>query len=486
MSAPILVFIHGYSVTNLDTYGELPLRIKNEAAQKGINLQTADIYLARYISFHDEVVLDDVARALEHAVKEQLQENHRYVFITHSTGAPLVRLWWHNFYQVPNKVCPMSHLIMLAPANFGSSLAQLGKSKLSRLKNFLDGLEPGQGILNWLELGSAEARWLNNAWIEGADAAVKNTKVFPFVITAQSIDRKMYDHINSYTGEPGSDGVIRVSSANLNAHFLSLVQKEDKLEIKTSKSATDIPFKVLLNRSHSGDKMGIMRSVKKEPGTDEASELIESIFECIAVDNKSKYNACLQKFAIATAENQGKMQVERHSLALGHKTYIHDRYSQVIITIKDDQGHAVTDFDLVFTGNNDDADLLPEGFLKDRQINTVNRNVLSFYFNYDSMFGCGAVKSEDGKVIRKAQKGLSRFGIKILPRPNEGFVRYASCAINGASEFLQKVFHPNASTLVEIELTRLVSNQSLRFEKIEGDTMPKLVFKDIKPGTDIA
>jgi hypothetical protein len=486
MSAPILVFIHGYSVTNLDTYGELPLRIKAEAATKNISLQTADIFLARYISFHDEVVLEDVARALEHAVNEQLQKNQRYIFITHSTGAPLVRLWWHNFYQVTKKICPMSHLIMLAPANFGSSLAQLGKSKLSRLKNFLDGLEPGQGILNWLELGSAEARMLNKNWILNSENAISTTAVYPFVITAQSIDRKMYDHINSYTGEPGTDGVIRVSSANLNAHLLSLVQKEDKLEINASKSAYTIPFKVLLNRSHSGDKMGIMRSVKKEPTSDAASELIESIFDCIAVDNQNKYTTCMQKFAIATANNQAQMQVEQYAQALGSKTYIHDKYSQVIITIKDDQGHAVTDFDLVFTGNNDDADLLPEGFLKDRQINTVNRNVLSFYFNYDSMFGCAAVKSAEGKVLRKSQKGLSRFGIKILPRPNEGFVRYAACSISGTTEFLQKVLHPNASTLIEIELTRLVSNQNLRFEKVEDDRMPKMVFKDIRPGTGIA
>lgn len=486
MAAPILVFIHGYSVTSLDTYGELPLRIKAEAVARDINLQTADIYLARYISFHDEVVLEDVARALEHAVKEQLQQNQRYVFITHSTGAPLVRLWWHNFYQVPKKICPMSHLIMLAPANFGSSLAQLGKSKLSRLKSFLDGLEPGQGILNWLELGSAEANALNRAWILDAEKAMKTTQVYPFVLAAQSIDRKMYDHINSYTGEPGSDGVIRVSSASLNAHLLILKQKEDKLEISQTFSAPNIPFKVLLNRSHSGDKMGIMRSVKKDPVNDEAAELIESIFDCISVTSQSAYATCVQQFARATASNQAQMQVEQYTQALGTKTYIHDRYSQVIITIKDNRGHAVTDFDLVFTGNNNDADLLPEGFLKDRQINTVSRNVLSFYFNYDIMLGCDEIKDMQGKVLREQQTGLSIFGIKILPRPTEGFVRYAPCSISGTAQLLKQVLQPNACTLIEIELTRLVSNQSLRFEKVEDGTMPKMVFKDIKPGNDIA
>ena len=48
----------------------------------------------------------------------------------------------------------MSHLIMLAPANYGSALAQLGKQRLSRIKSWFEGVEPGQGVLDWLELGS--------------------------------------------------------------------------------------------------------------------------------------------------------------------------------------------------------------------------------------------------------------------------------------------------------------------------------------------
>jgi hypothetical protein len=48
----------------------------------------------------------------------------------------------------------MSHLIMLAPANYGSALAQLGKGRLSRLKFWFGGLEPGQGVLTGLNSSS--------------------------------------------------------------------------------------------------------------------------------------------------------------------------------------------------------------------------------------------------------------------------------------------------------------------------------------------
>jgi hypothetical protein len=74
-----------------------------------------------------------------------------------------------RFYAVSkDRVCPMSHLIMLAPANFGSALAQLGKSRISRLKTWFEGVEPGTGVLDWLELGSPEAWKLNRAWISSA------------------------------------------------------------------------------------------------------------------------------------------------------------------------------------------------------------------------------------------------------------------------------------------------------------------------------
>jgi len=39
------------------------------------------------------------------------------------------------------------------------------------------------------------------------------------------IDRKLYDHLNSYTGEKGSDGVVRAAAANLNFGLVELKQR---------------------------------------------------------------------------------------------------------------------------------------------------------------------------------------------------------------------------------------------------------------------
>lgn len=51
--------------------------------------------------------------------------------------------------------------------------------------------------------------------------------MYSFVLTGQSIDRSFYDNLNSYAGEQGSDGVVRVAAANMNFGLLLLVKEKD-------------------------------------------------------------------------------------------------------------------------------------------------------------------------------------------------------------------------------------------------------------------
>jgi hypothetical protein len=177
--------VHGWSVQNTDTYGELPRRLVLEAQrQQNLRLDVHHILLGRYISFRDEVRLEDVSRAFRRALEQELQPQisagQRFVCITHSTGGPVVRDWWDRFYREPQQAapCPMSHLIMLAPANFGSALAQLGKSPGARLKTWMEGVQPGAGLLDWLELGSSESWDLNTKWIAGKNRTDDDPPVY--------------------------------------------------------------------------------------------------------------------------------------------------------------------------------------------------------------------------------------------------------------------------------------------------------------------
>jgi hypothetical protein len=146
------------------TYGGLPAALVKNASAK-LNLKVTHLYLGKYVSFADEVTFDDIARGMQQAIATEvppkLATGERFACITHSTGGPVVRKWIDLFHCGTLKRCPLGHLIMLAPANHGSALAQLGKDRLSQMKFFANDVEPGRGVLDWLELGSDQGWELN-------------------------------------------------------------------------------------------------------------------------------------------------------------------------------------------------------------------------------------------------------------------------------------------------------------------------------------
>ncbi|MEP7168553.1 MAG: phospholipase [Bacteroidota bacterium] len=500
----LIVFVHGWSVTNVDTYGELPVRIRNEAASKGIAIEIKEIFLGRYISFHDEVRVADISRAFRQAVSDELsdllKDGSRFACITHSTGGPVIRDWWYRYYVRHGEQCPMSHLVMLAPANFGSALAQLGKSRLGRIKSWFDGVEPGQGVLNWLELGSAEAWELNSDWILGADDAIDHNGVFPFVVTGESIDRSLYDHLNSYTGEIGSDGVVRVAAANLEASYIRLEQPFPAIadgvfstaDFNPSgfKKSPSAPLRVVSGKSHSGENMGIMKSVKKDTSDENRSETVSAIFDCLSVENKADYEKVYKKFQAETNKVQESQRIETEKqLFSGDRYFIHDRFSMVIFKVVDTEGYPVADFDLILTaGKENNPNLLPEGFFADRQRNTRSPATITYFFNYDIMNGTPEIKNGKGEVIRKAIEGISSLGLKINPRPDKGFVRYVPCEIKASKDLFNKVLTPNSTTLIEICLQRMVYKEVFSLEKLPESGMPSKKdgdFSNLEPGENI-
>ncbi|MCA8976975.1 MAG: phospholipase [Planctomycetes bacterium] len=498
-----VVFVHGWSVTNTNTYGQLPQRLVDEATARGHVIKTRQIYLGRYISFHDEVEVADIARAFAKAVEEELDpaSGKRFVCITHSTGGPVIREWWRRYHQGEGAtLCPMSHLIMLAPANYGSALAVLGKGKLSRLKSWWDGVEPGQGVLDWLVLGSAEAWNLNEAWIKSKGRHLGPDGVFPFVITGQTIDRALYDHLNNYTGELGSDGVVRVAAANLQSNFVRLEQQAPvevpgkagvfhapELEVAQVIAAPKTPLRIMAGKSHSGTTKGIMRSVKAAVGRKADAETVDAIFACMTVDSVAGYEAIADQFAAASAEVQSDelLEVERKRL-WWDSYFIHDRFSMVIFRITDHEGHPVTDFDLVLTAGEDSSpDHLPKGFFADRQLNPKSRNTVTYYLNHSIMAGCDPVldTDDDGKPkeVRPRVVGATSLGFRVTARPDSGFAHYLPCSLTASADVLKKVVVPNATTMVDIVLQRVVGEGTFRLDRgVDSGS-----FKSTRPGKPI-
>jgi hypothetical protein len=333
----LLVFVHGWSVTNTDTYGGLPeALVKNAPAD--LDLVVEHLYLGKYVSFADEVMVDDIARGMEAAVEAEivpkLAKGERFACITHSTGGPVVRAWIGQFYGDDLEKCPVGHLVMLAPANHGSALAQLGKGKLARMKFFVGGVEPGVGVLNWLELGSEQSWALNTTWM-GYDLV--GAGLYPFVLIGQSIDRAFYDNLNSYTGEAGSDGVVRAAAASMNYGLLSLEQQGDDIKLSKQGQSPTTALGVLPGLSHSGKDMGIMGSVAADDGS---HPTVAAVLQCLDVSSATSYRACMKALDALTAKTQAdERSRSQKELFLFRRKFTTSRYFMLVFRVSDDRGN---------------------------------------------------------------------------------------------------------------------------------------------------
>lgn len=430
-----LVFVHGWSVTHTDTYGELPSALAAAAATVGLDLRIQHLYLGRYISFHDEVTLDDIARAMDAALRA-LPGNasgiQPFSCITHSTGGPVVRTWLERFYG-PRKLdtTPLEHLVMLAPANHGSALAALGKARVGRIKAWAAGVEPGQRVLDWLCLGS-DGQWeLNEAALQYryADAGV-----FPFVLTGQGIDESFYDFLNSYLVEKGSDGVVRVCGANLNYQYLQLAQDAETLALKpvgSVRKPAQTALRVYGEYSHSGKRMGIMRSIKAAAVD---APVVQDILRCLLVKTQEGYAVASAALAEATAQAQAGGSL----------------FCMLVFNVRDNTGRQLCkdEYDLLLLGGAEFApEALPKGFFKDRQLNEKTGRLV-YYMDQQKM---DEIKD-------------SRFGIRVVARPASGFSYYEPAEFRSERIKPSAVFQRNATTYIDIVLQRFVDEEVFRFD----------------------
>ena len=440
-----LVFIHGWSVTNTDTYGGLPAALVRNA-HEDLDLQITHLYLGKYVSFADEVKIDDIARGLHHALTQEvlpgLAKGERFACITHSTGGPVARKWIDLYYKGAIEKCPLSHLVMLAPANHGSALAQLGKGRLARMKFFADGVQPGTGVLDWLELGSDQGWELNSAWL-GYDCVPAG--LYPFVLTGQRIDRSMYDNLNAYTDEAGSDGVVRVAAANMNYGLIRLVQQDGALKLIKDQRAAKTGIGVLPGRSHSGGNIGILRSVRAED--DGSHPTVMWTLQCLQVASATAYNRLSRNLDDLTLKTQVDERVEKVSqFFVYERTFITDRYCMLVIRFCDDRQNNLVDYDVTFTAGPDyNPNHLPPGFFVDRQRNLLNPGTLTYYINFDLM---------DEWLSKPELEG--KFGIRISARPSEGFAYYTVAEHKGTFASLKRYFAPNQTLMIEVEMKRHV------------------------------
>nr|WP_320049130.1 phospholipase [uncultured Desulfuromonas sp.] len=448
-----LIFVHGWSVTNTDTYGQLPEALQAASSDYDLSLDLHHIYLGKYVSFHDEVTLDDIARGLHQALHDlpgNADQIQPFSCITHFTGGPVVRYWLNRFYG-PEKLetTPLRHLVMLAPANHGSALALLGKERVGRIKAWFNGVEPGQRVLDWLCLGSEGQRRLNES---GLHYDYVSHQVYPFVLIGQGIDRKLYDFINNYLTEPGSDGVVRVAGANMNYRFFSLRQSDEVLRngnnfttrlvydsghpVRTSPA---VPLGVYNQYSHSGKDMGIMRSIKEDSAAEQP--VVADILKCLQVASPDDYQQRAADLTALTEEAQNNARQDESN----------ERYAMLVFRVQDDQGNSFSkgEYDILLLGGKSyQPKNVPKSFMEDRQMNEKTSNLV-FYIDVDQ--------------FHKIEDGL--FGIRVVARPQQGFSYYQWAEFRSDGISLPEIVAPNQTTYVDITLKRCVDKNVFRFAR---------------------
>ena len=362
-----VAILHGWS-DNSNSFVPLSKFLKKHG------YQTVPIFLGDYISLRDDVNIDDIAKRMEEIVRAKMERpitardhlGKEFDLIVHSTGGLVARRWIASNYL--DRPCPVKNLLMLAPANFGSKLAHIGRSMLGRIaKGWRTGFETGEEMLYALELGSrfqwelAEADLLiEPGSLSGTTQFYGSGHVRPFVIVGSHPYPGLAEKI---TNENGSDGTVRVAAANLNTQGITidfsgapehlLSPKRIPWE-KRGGDSNEFPLAVLPDRTHGSiidpDKPGLGRN------QDTHDRLGQLIVQALSVNTAVQYAKVRNDWSTVTAEIRGlagfapAAQANRNRFFRKSGTpadYFHEYY-QVNVRVEDEFGEPIPDYFLSF------------------------------------------------------------------------------------------------------------------------------------------
>ena len=318
-----IVILHGWSDT-ASSFKDLKEIIGN-----GLGAPPVSIHLADWLSLQDDVTVTDVAEAMQDAwMRKGLSTTPRaHDLVVHSTGALVVREWMTRYYT-PATV-PVKRFVMLAPANFGSGIAHKGLSFMGRaIKGWSSGFQTGTQLLRSLELASPyTANLADRDLFDPAQRWYGADRVLATVLVGDT----GYDGIRSIANEAGSDGTVRISTANLNALKLDLAigsQPGQVASVIPTEVNGDIAFGVLAGHTH-----GSIVDGGKDPLFQTRDQLLLAALRVEDADYPSAGGAFGWQQRLTAAADPARAT---------------DQLQNTVIHLKDHLGHEVPDYFLEF------------------------------------------------------------------------------------------------------------------------------------------
>ncbi|MFC1620809.1 esterase/lipase family protein [Candidatus Omnitrophota bacterium] len=436
-----LLILHGYSGKSTHLK-ELSSFLKSTNRFKVI-----DIWLSDYVSMTDEVTINDLGQAMGKALKDKKipEKRHSFDAIVHSTGGLVIRQYLiHYFLGRPDK-CPIRNLVMLAPANFGSHLASLGKSMRGRLLQGWkwDGfMETGTRILDALELGSPIS-WR----MAEQDLFNPKNKIFTpkHLYTTILVGTDVYTDLKKrILHENGSDGTVRASTANLNVAYVKLIFRVPRgyQAIEQKRYFETIPFGVLYNQNHGS----IIR-----PGEDD-NVLKDLLIKSLSITNTSQYKEHIKRLNRITKETF------KEGLLNEEKQEKYHQYQHVVTRVHDQFGEDIEDYFLEF-------------FQEEEKVNSVMQKVHSEILEK-------VHKYSNNKSYRSFLFDITDMKKEILDKGKRVDMSLCAAALSKriyyhnpqdflsvVSKYDKTLLKPNTTLLLDIELPRIQHESVFRFEK---------------------
>ena len=246
----------------------------------------------------------------------------RFHIVTHSTGALVVRQWLALFHP-EGGARRWIIFLMLAPANFGSPLAVMGRSALGRLiKGCAQPLPDRHGVPARAR-NTAPMAQENLALADRLSRSGETTSPFseasvrPYVITGLDVFRPM-----GILNESAWDGTVRAASANLDPQGVTVdftASSETggpERRFWTRRGPEAVPFAVLPDRHH----LNITEPLTGGPSgasADAARRLGRLVLQALQVTSANEYRTLRSNWIALNDATRTLVQPEKGSRTRG-------------------------------------------------------------------------------------------------------------------------------------------------------------------------
>ena len=465
MSDRPIVILHGWSDVSA-SFEPLAMLLRAKLPGRAISI----IELADYLTMEDEIRFDDIVSAMENAWRRRgLPTGKGSVdAIVHSTGGPVIRDWLQRNYESDD--APIRHLVMLAPANFGSPLAHKGRSLAGRIWKGLivkrphgAAFETGTRVLKGLELASPYTWNLaeRDRFEEGGEMYSPGN-----VLCTVLVGQDGGGFSNAIANEDGWDGTVRVATANMDCARIRVVVPAEPYvvdavvhEPEMSSGAT--AFGVLDRHDHGSIKLADTegRSVAQVERTRRYRDLLSDIVKALTVNDDD-----FEQWRKTLAERNQRLLIRAKRARSPEK----HGYQNTVVRVQDQYGVGVEDFLIEFFEKDDDrprfSRKLHRTAFRSVHAYSDDRSYRSFYID------CTVLSRNIDKIHEFLGMSITAHP-EMNARAPVGFVPFGEGGRGGLrimQSEINNIFVPNRTLLLTLQLTRRQSEAVFQLNPLPG------------------